>query len=44
LGASSFNDPPSRAQLDALLRSDQWELVLDEQGFQLFKRRLSGAN
>jgi uncharacterized membrane protein len=44
LGASSFDDPPSRAQLDALQRSDQWELTLDAQGFQLFKRRSSGAN
>lgn len=44
LGASSFDDPPSRAQLDALQRSAEWELILDEQGFQLFKRRASGTS
>jgi uncharacterized membrane protein len=43
ISSSAFDDPPSRAQLDALRRSDEWEMVLDQQGFQLFKRRLSGT-
>lgn len=44
VASSSFDDPPSRAQIEALRRSDEWELVLDQQGFQLFKRRLSGTH
>lgn len=41
VSSSSFDDPPSRAQLDALRSSDEWELILDQEGFQLFRRRLS---
>jgi uncharacterized membrane protein len=43
VSSSSFDDPPSRAQLEAVRVSNDWELVLDQQGFQLFKRRLSGT-
>ncbi len=43
VSSSSFDDPPSRAQLEAVRVSNEWELVLDQQGFQLFKRRLSGT-
>ena len=41
LGSASFEEDSSRAQLDTLRSSDQWELVFDEQGFQLFRRRSS---
>ena len=39
VSSTSFDDPPSRAQLEAVRRSADWELILDQQGYQLFKRR-----
>ena len=39
VASTSFDDPPSRAQLEAVRNSPEWELVLDEQGYQVFKRR-----
>jgi uncharacterized membrane protein len=39
VSSSSFDDPPSRAQLEAVRQSDAWEMVLKENGFELFKRR-----
>lgn len=44
VASSSFDDPPSRAQIETVRHSDAWELVLDQQGFQLFKRRSSSAH
>jgi hypothetical protein len=35
----SRNDPSSLAQLEALQQSDEWVVVIDEEGFQLFTRR-----
>ncbi len=39
VASDSFSDPPSRAQLEAVQHSGDWQLILDEQGYQLFKRR-----
>jgi hypothetical protein len=39
VSSSSFDDPPSRAQLDAVRQSDAWEMILKENGFEVFKRR-----
>lgn len=43
VASSSFDDPPSRAQIEALRRSPEWELILDAEGFQLFKRRSTAS-
>jgi len=40
VSSTSFDDPSSRAQIEAIQRSDDWEMVLDKQGYQLFKRRI----
>ncbi len=37
--STSFDDPPSRAQLEAVQTSAEWELLVDREGYQLFKRR-----
>lgn len=43
VASTSFDDPPSRAQLEALQQSKDWELVLDREGYQVFKRRSPDA-
>jgi uncharacterized membrane protein len=37
--ASSFKDLVRMAELEALRQSPEWEIILDQQGFQLFKRQ-----
>lgn len=44
VNSDSFDDPSSRAQLEALRQSEEWELVLDQQGFEVFRRRFWDAN
>ena len=39
VSSDSFDAPTSRAQLEALRGSPDWELLLDRNGYQLFKRR-----
>lgn len=39
VSSNSFDDPPSRAQIEQLRRSDEWELILDRDGYQVFKRK-----
>jgi uncharacterized membrane protein len=39
ISSNSFVDPPSRAQLEMARTSPDWELVLDRDGYQVFKRR-----
>ncbi len=39
VASTSFDDPSSRAQLDAIRHSADWQLALDQQGLQLFERR-----
>ena len=39
ISSNSFVDPPSRAQLETARTSPDWELVLDRDGYQVFKRR-----
>lgn len=39
VSSDSFNDPPSRTQIEALRRSPEWELILDRNGYQVFKRK-----
>jgi uncharacterized membrane protein len=39
VSGNSFDAPTSRAQLEALRSSPDWELILDRNGYQLFKRR-----
>lgn len=41
--ASSFKDPVRRAELEALRHSNEWEIILDQHGFQLFQRRTSSS-
>ncbi|GAC1354972.1 MAG: hypothetical protein NVSMB42_13110 [Herpetosiphon sp.] len=39
VASNSFDDPPSHAQLAAVQHSPDWNLVLEQQGFQVFKHR-----
>lgn len=39
ISSNSFDDPPSRAQLVWVRASLDWELVLDRDGYQVFRRR-----
>jgi len=39
VSSNSFEDRDSAAQIAALRASDEWELILDRSGYQLFKRR-----
>jgi uncharacterized membrane protein len=43
VSSDSFVDPPSRAQIEAVRNGGEWQLILDRQGYQLFKRRNSAA-
>jgi uncharacterized membrane protein len=43
VASDSFNDPPSRAQLEALRASPEWQLLVDQEGYQMFRRRSSGS-
>ena len=43
VASNSFDDPPSRAQLEALRQSQEWEMVLEQEGFEVFRRRTSGS-
>ncbi len=39
VASTSFDDPSSHAQLDAIRQSPDWQIVIDQQGLQLFERR-----
>jgi uncharacterized membrane protein len=43
VASTSFDDPPSRAQLVAVQHSAEWELLVHREGYQLFKRRMSDS-
>jgi uncharacterized membrane protein len=38
VASDSFNDPPSRAQIEAVRHSPEWQLIVDRNGYQVFKR------
>jgi len=44
VASTSFDDPPSRAQLEALRQNKEWELVLEREGYEVFMRRSRNAN
>jgi uncharacterized membrane protein len=39
VSGNSFDAPTSRAQIEALRSSPDWDLILDRDGYQLFKRK-----
>ncbi len=39
ISSNSFDDPDSGAQLQKVRTSPEWELVLDRDGYQVFRRR-----
>jgi hypothetical protein len=38
VASDSFNDPPSRAQIEAVRHNPDWQLIVDQNGYQVFKR------
>jgi len=43
VASSSFDDPPSRAQLERIRQSPEWVLILDREGYQVFRHRSSAG-